>query len=1646
MFSKSKNVVLLWICLGLFVWIFASWLVNAESFSERLSEVGLDIVSFSKKNSISRYEVARLLNAANCEDCVQAPGWMEQKYTQNFWENFKSLDGKDFNDISYRAWVWNKKSYYYCVAYVWDNGYMAWYPSTSTKCKWNFCGQEDITTSEFYQTVLNIIQNQVREKYRVNWLEVKSWMKWLKKNSMQMKVLNKTDIDAISNANSKNQYAQTNDEFQAWLKYCMYNLFACNFQSFGAVGTWYWPVSELNVLYKEWVITMEDAQKTASFPSLNWEEAIRIFSSVYDNYANCSFNVDYDCDWITNWSDNCPYAYNRNQYDLDGDWIWNVCDDDVDWDGEKNPVWIVDDNDSILISLWKNDLDQTPLGGRNLWFSFFINVDVIGANLPSIVRFSPLTDGDVSKIEWDFWDWTNQVVNNWGKITHTFKDSGTFTVKAVATSKNWSQSFAMNKVFIAIPESENYLLNLSPNALFKNGGVEYTFSPQFSGNLDTIKWSINNWKEVTKKTTESFKTTIKDDGLYVVDARWYVKWNLKAVARLTIVKDWSQSFASMWLNVGELWNTTSVVTRLVWVDKKDVERIVINWWWVETDSTDLSQSFVYEEVWLKTIQQSVLLKNWTTLYSVATISVQNPLLSQSYAVNILWNRLSFNQNEKLSLWLSLYPKSSVLSLFTSYQAGQKDFKYNPDLSQVALDFSYVTAWSKLLTNSVEVNKCVALTNQWTVRINSVDVCETAMKNGTLSRYKCDQDNDGIPDICDDDIDWDGKKNLIWIVVRENRNCSIGSDNVNINLLKQQFWVCSLDNCPFDVNSDQLDLNNDWVGDACGNVMYNILGQSYEVDDLEWAISFIGVDTDKDWIPDTVDVCKDIPWNSLDGCPEFYSRSCWIYSSCGNGVKDVWETCQNCPQDVWVCCWNGILDYWENCVTCPVDSGECKLCWNKKIDSWETCQNCPQDVGECVAYCGNEVIERWENCKNCKKDVWECVATCGNGKIELWEDCENCPEDVGLCRKDTCGDWKIDVKAGEECDNWEKNGLDGKCTKMCTVYDPNKPKCWNGIIDNDEDEDCNNCPVDLWERCVKEITPEEKETCGNGDVEEWERCDTCEEDVWECVATCDNWKQERAEDCENCPEDVKMCRSETCGNGVIDTLAWEECDNGVENGDEKYLTWAGLIYVIRGVEKVKCTKMCTKYDPNKPKCGNGEIDNDENEDCNECDVDLWEKCVKKITPEEKETCGNGKVDDWEECDPMDQYGKNWWEFWCSNLCKRILTDKAECNPDYDWKVLTLTEMINSQKLCSRWKMDNYGLVDFGWTWSCFYGDEFVDCVARRTECWNGVLNSWEECDYNDKSKKNWEKWKTCNVACKLVDVNTVITWASCNDEINWKTKYTTTSKLWLNKNNTPRLCVTWDVKDFAYSWAPRIFTWKCESDWSYVWCVAYQSWCGDWKTDTWENCKTCPEDSWFCPKLCWNAKIDSWEECDYNDEWRKNWWNFWCSNSCKRIMSGNALCDSGYDWQIFLDLSWSSILCSRWDYSWFVFNLDRYEWTWLCITWNVYAECVAKKTYCTDGIVGIGENCENCPEDLGSSCVGPYVPPKPQPDIPDPDVPEDEPWHIENKNCNICPCEYVDFSTDLVKWDTVRAKLWDKSFFVFYRYSNSVAVENFLDIE
>jgi len=64
----------------------------------------------------------------------------------------------------------------------------------------------------------------------------------------------------------------------------------------------------------------------------------------------CTFNNDYDCDGLDNANDSCPNAYNPSQKDYDHDGIGDACDDDVDNDGIKNPIWIVDDNGNFNIS------------------------------------------------------------------------------------------------------------------------------------------------------------------------------------------------------------------------------------------------------------------------------------------------------------------------------------------------------------------------------------------------------------------------------------------------------------------------------------------------------------------------------------------------------------------------------------------------------------------------------------------------------------------------------------------------------------------------------------------------------------------------------------------------------------------------------------------------------------------------------------------------------------------------------------------------------------------------------------------------------------------------------------------------------------------------------------------------------------------------------------------------------------------------------------------------------------------------------------------------------------------------------------------------------------------------------------------------
>ena len=97
----------------------------------------------------------------------------------------------------------------------------------------------------------------------------------------------------------------------------MFNIKACNFREFEGISQGAWPISEINILIKEGLISIDDVK--GIYGNISREEIINIFNKVFLQYRNCNFDLDYDCDGIINPQDNCPYVYNPNQYDLDND-------------------------------------------------------------------------------------------------------------------------------------------------------------------------------------------------------------------------------------------------------------------------------------------------------------------------------------------------------------------------------------------------------------------------------------------------------------------------------------------------------------------------------------------------------------------------------------------------------------------------------------------------------------------------------------------------------------------------------------------------------------------------------------------------------------------------------------------------------------------------------------------------------------------------------------------------------------------------------------------------------------------------------------------------------------------------------------------------------------------------------------------------------------------------------------------------------------------------------------------------------------------------------------------------------------------------------------------------------------------------------
>lgn len=425
----------------------------------------------------------------------------------------------------------------------------------------------------------------------------------------------------------------------------------------------------------------------------------------------------------------------------------------------------------------------------------------------------------------------------------------------------------------------------------------------------------------------------------------------------------------------------------------------------------------------------------------------------------------------------------------------------------------------------------------------------------------DSDGDGMPDVCDDDIDNDGIPNDEDNCVYIPNNDQTDTDNDGIgdacdDDIDNDGVPNDEDNCVYVVNTNQLDSDNDSVGDACDE----------EPDG----------DSDGDGIPDDEDNCVLTPNTNqldtdLDGigdvCDNCFKQSNSDQADADNdGVGDVCDNCPNINNSYQLDMDNdGIGDDCD-----PIN--ECDPIYNENgiptnpyfIDQdqdgiGDNCDNCPNyynpeqddEDGNGIGNlcdpgfdCGtvdtdsDGVGDECDNCINVSNSNQTDADADGIGDI-----CDNCPNNFNPDQIDVDDDGIGDVcDSSIDCGKYDddNDGVGNECDNCINIANPNQYDDDNDGIGNE----CDNCPKflnpqqrdrdadgigDVCDNCPRDVNPnqEDSDNDGIGDA-----CDT----INNCVGN-DSDGDGIADLCDNCPNIANSGQGDKDNDGVGDA-----CDN------------------------------------------------------------------------------------------------------------------------------------------------------------------------------------------------------------------------------------------------------------------------------------------------------------------------------------------------------------------------------------------------------------------------------------------------------------------------------------------------------------------------
>lgn len=826
-----------------------------SSFLSSIQSQGINTTNLTTSNAISRYDTVRLLSSVECIDCLNPPQWMKDRYTLQWLKNFAAFPSNNFDDLSHPVTRYKSLNYYYCAAYAGDQWYVNWYPrTTSPYCPGKFCWVANTSMSELIQIIFNITAKYSTINYNVDRSSIQSWAGKLIPSD-QARVFDLDDLATIKRSVDTCGQGKcttlTQAQLTAYAKYCTYNLAACGFTPFAWAVEKVWPVAQLNILTKEWILTRTQADEISRVTTklAPGSQIIDIFQKINEK-TQCTFDDDYDDDTIPNPEDNCPYTPNVSQIDTDGWWIGDVCDCDIDNDTIINGLRVVDDLWNIIGTNLNNttvcgdDNDDDPDGDpdpeddpdncifipntnqedlNNNWIGdrcedpdllgLWIDNNARCAYAPATVSFACTYTGNIGEISWRFGEaWTANGCN----VSYRYTNAWDYVISA--TANKWVKASTTVKV---IGEEWQQWLSLSTTTPVVSVGQAITITPQSIGTIDSIEY-ISSLGRVTKAPWKSVVFTGATAGTYSITAKAYRGTTLVAAAQIIVaVQTSTQRTASATLTPATLSASANTplrfTTTLAGITSRNITSIKRDFGdGTSTINNSLSLTKIYLTGGPKVITQTITLDDNTTIITMATVTIwwtSDQCLASYMSATPLVQDVGKAVVYQINL-LNLWP-DQITKITCDY--GDGNIKVYRDNIQANLTqpHVYLTAGRYTAQCTLTLDDGLILPNSATVTVIWRDRCRDS------SQYKCDMDRDTIPDICDEDIDGDGTNNLMNLILYERPNCIIDDDNTNLPLKQYEHQQAAsgvnLDNCPFTVNIDQADDNRDGYGNICQDV-------------------------------------------------------------------------------------------------------------------------------------------------------------------------------------------------------------------------------------------------------------------------------------------------------------------------------------------------------------------------------------------------------------------------------------------------------------------------------------------------------------------------------------------------------------------------------------------------------------------------------------------------------------------------------------------------------------------------------------------------------------------------------------------------------------------------------------------------------------